>query len=390
MTGVGWVLVGLPLLVLGYAYVGYPVLLRLFSLGRATLGPDVGDPDEWPLLSVSLPAHDEADTIRGALEALLAADYPADRRQIVVVSDASTDGTDEIVREYEDRGVELVRQEPRGGKTAAENAAIPHLRGDIVVNTDASVRVRPGTLKALARRFVDPEVGVASGRDVSVGGTESATGANAAEAGYVGYEMWVRSLETDLGGIVGASGCLYAIRLHLHRVPVPDHLSRDFCAALTARERGYRSVSVQEAVCEVPRTDSLVGEYRRKVRTIVRGLQTLAFKRRLLNPFRYGVFSWKLASHKVARWLGAVLAPLALLGLVLLSFASTLALGAVAMLAVTVAAALRALRRSARGEAPGRVGRVCGYLYAANAAAAVALWKALRSERRAVWEPTRR
>lgn len=390
MTELGVILIGAPALVLAYAYSGYPLLLSLLSLGRRTAEDEQRAPDaEWPLVSVCLPAYNEEDEIRGALEALLAADYPADRRQILVVSDASSDRTDEIVSEYRNEGVELLRVEARGGKTAAENAAVPHLRGDMIVNTDASVRVCPGALKALARALSREEVGVASGRDVSVGSDSAEEDVNLGEAGYVGYEMWVRRLETGLGGIVGASGCLYAIRRNLHAVDVPDHLSRDFCAALTAREHGYRAVSVPGAVCEVPRTDSLVREFRRKVRTITRGLQTLVFKRHLLNPLRHSLFAWKLGSHKLARWMGAALSPLVVPGLLLLSLESGLAAAAAGLLALSGGAAVLAIRAPEGDDVP-RLARIFGYLYSTNAAAAVACWRALRDRRDAVWEPTRR
>src|SRR5207245_7635393 len=120
---------------------------------------------------------------------------------------------------------------------------------------------------------------------------------------YVGYELWVRDLETSLSGIVGASGCLYAIRRQLQMHTMPDGLSRDFGSALVAREHGYRAVSVPAAVCYVPRSNSLRREYRRKVRTMARGLRTLWHKRSLLSPRRHGVFAWMLWSHKVCRWL---------------------------------------------------------------------------------------
>src|SRR5207245_7881979 len=102
---------------------------------------------------------------------------------------------------------------------------------------------------------------------------------------------------------VRASVCRYQIRSELHMGRVPEDLSRDFAAALTAREHGRRAVSVPAALCLVPRGASLRQEYRRKVRTITRGLATLTHKRALLNPLRYGVFAWMLFSHKVCRWL---------------------------------------------------------------------------------------
>lgn len=295
-----YLLLGGYVLLLGYSFVGYPLILRLLAARRPKPGPG-SHPEEWPTVSISVPVYNEEAQIRGLLESLLALDYPAERRQILVISDHSSDRTDEIVAEYAQRGVELMRMPKRGGKTAGENAAAPWLTGEIVVNTDASIRIRPDALKPLVAAFADPSVGVASGRDVSI--AHVAADANVTEAGYVGYEMAIRALETRAGGIVGASGCFYAIRAHLHRAPLPAHLSRDFASALIAREHGYRAVSVDAAVCLVPRTASLKREYRRKVRTLSRGMETLWFKRHLLNPLRHGAFAWMLWSHKVCRWM---------------------------------------------------------------------------------------
>ncbi|HEX8906293.1 MAG TPA: glycosyltransferase, partial [Longimicrobiaceae bacterium] len=308
MITLAWILAALPVALALYAYALYPLGLRLLAAIRGPQ-PQPAEMAEWPLVSVCLAAYNEEAQIAGALDAVLAMEYPRDRLQVLVVSDASTDRTDEIVRGYADRGVELLRLRERSGKTGAENTAAAHLRGDIVLNTDASVRAHPGALKALVRRFADPRVGVASGRDVSVEVHEEC--ANAAEAGYVGYEMGIRALETRLGGIVGASGCLYAMRSHLHRLPFPNNLSRDFASALTARRNGYCAVSADDALCYVPRTPSLRREYRRKVRTINRGLETLLSRRDLLNPLRHGGFAVKLWSHKLARW---AVPPAAVLG----------------------------------------------------------------------------
>src|SRR2546428_412887 len=299
-----------------YTYSGSPALLKLAgSLRRASRR--AAPPQQWPSISITIPVHNEVEVIAGTLARILELDYPAERRQILVVSDASSDGTDAIVSGLADRGVELLRLPERCGKTAAENAARAHLRRAIIVNTDASVRIAPQALKPLVAAFADPTVGVASGRDVSVArvGAE----ANAGESAYVGYEMWVRHLETRVAGIVGASGCLYAIRAELHRQFVPEDLSRDFGAALLARRRGFRAVSVPQALCCVPRSASLRQEYRRKVRTMARGLRTLWALRALLNPLRYGVFAWMLCSHKLCRWL--------------VPWATLLAVGAVGVLA---------------------------------------------------------
>jgi cellulose synthase/poly-beta-1,6-N-acetylglucosamine synthase-like glycosyltransferase len=270
MRIIPFVLVGLPLVIAAYAYIGYPLILWIVSVIRRR---DAAiNPSGCPPVSIVIPAYNEERQIAGAIEALLAQDYPHEQLQILVLSDASTDRTDQIVGEYESRGVELLRMPHRSGKTKMENLSSPRLRGEIIVNSDSSIRLHPAAVRELVTRMSDPNVGVASGRDVSI---SDRAGANVAEAGYVGYEMHIRKLETLTGGIVGASGSCYAIRAELHRIPIRDDLSRDFCAALTAREHGFRSISVDDAICFVPRTSSLQHEYRRKVRTISRGMDTL-------------------------------------------------------------------------------------------------------------------
>jgi len=367
-----------------YSYAGYPALLWLASRRRAA--PRDPGPVRWPAVSIVLPVYNEGAQIAEVLERILALDY-AGPRQIVVVSDASTDLTDEIVQLYATRGVELLRLPSRRGKSAAENAALGRLTGTIVVNTDASVRVEQGALRALIAALADPHVGVASGRDVSVSVNDSE--ANRAEAGYVGFEMWVRDLETRLGGIVGASGCLYAIRAELHREAVGPGLSRDFAAALRARARGYRAVSVPEAVCVVPRAPSLHQEYRRKVRTVTRGLATLLAYRRLLNPLRYGAFAWMLASHKLCRWLAPVAGVAAAAAVAWRAGTEPWARGVLAAgLCVGVLAFVGWRWRGRRGLP--RALALMTWGVAANVAVLVAWLRLLAGRRDAVWEPTRR
>ncbi|MEK9501854.1 glycosyltransferase [Gaopeijia maritima] len=387
---VGALLVAFGVLLPLYTFLGYPALLSLRSGGRRRRTPPP-DPQEWPRVTVAVPAYNEAAQIRDTIEGLLALDYPADRIERVIVSDASSDGTDEIVLEYADRGIELKRVEARGGKTVAENVVAPSLNGEIIVNTDASIRLEPDAVKALVRYFADPTVGVASGRDVSIENRHDE--ANAGETRYVNYEMWLRDLETRAGGgIVGASGSLYAIRAELHRHPVPGHLSRDFASALTARDHGYRAVTVNEAVCYVPRTHSLSREYRRKVRTITRGMETLGWKKHLLNPFRHGVFAWMLFSHKVCRWLIPVAAVALWLGAVLVAAGLGWTPAVIALVVGLVAGLGLAWVGQARPDDRPLPGVLSLGAFAAlsNIAILRAWFRAWRGAGQAVWEPTRR
>ena len=386
MGDLGIILLGVGTGLFAYTYVLYPGLLRVLGAGRAR--PDsLAEPDAWPAISVSLPVYNEEHQIAETLESLLSLEYPKDRIQILVVSDASSDRTDDIVRAYGDRGVELLRLPERRGKGAAETAAMPHLTGEIVVNTDASIRIVPDALKPLIRQCSNPEVGLASGRDISVApGVENQ---NKGESRYVGYEMAIRDMETRVRSIVGASGCFYAIRHHLHRVPLPMSLSRDFAAALHCRERGYRAVSVARAICYVPRAASLRQEYRRKVRTITRGLRTLFHKRSLLNPFRYGLFAWMLFSHKICRWLAPWAGVTAVVGLALMS--PSLPWARVGLLVVVAGVLLGSIGwwTSDRRDLPWFLG-LPAFGLIAHVAAMHALVQAIRGREDALWEPTRR
>jgi cellulose synthase/poly-beta-1,6-N-acetylglucosamine synthase-like glycosyltransferase len=338
-------------------------------------------------VTVTIPVYNEEAVIRGKLEAVLASDYPPERCQILVVSDGSTDHTDAIVKEFAHRGVRLIRLPQRRGKTAAENAAVLHSRGEIIVNSDGSIREPPSALKALIVWFGDPTVGVASGRDVSV--TTAQGEANQGESGYVGYEMRVRRLETNVAGIVGASGCYYAIRAQLHLHPLPETLSRDFAAPLTARQHGFRAVSVDEAVVYVPRIASLRREYRRKVRTMTRGMETFFYKRALLNPLRYGLFAWQLFSHKLCRWLLPIFGVLGLGALAALARVELWARWGLAAAGVVGALALLGWLRP-EGQGLPRLVSLPAYLVAGNIAVLHAWINAARGARHAMWEPTRR
>ncbi|HEY2898054.1 MAG TPA: glycosyltransferase, partial [Gemmatimonadaceae bacterium] len=168
MSAAPYVLIALPIAIFAWAYAGYPAVVWIASRFKAPRAVPP-EPSTWPMISITVPAYNEAARIRSTIDSLLAIDYPAERRQILIVSDSSIDDTDRIVAEYADRGVELYRVSKRGGKTAAENASAAALRGEIIVNTDASIRIQPHAVKALVRALQDPTIGVASGRDISVG-----------------------------------------------------------------------------------------------------------------------------------------------------------------------------------------------------------------------------
>jgi cellulose synthase/poly-beta-1,6-N-acetylglucosamine synthase-like glycosyltransferase len=291
---------------LAYVYVGYPLLLRLLVWLR---GPRaVQRADITPPMSLVISAYNEAAVIRAKLENALSLDYPSERLEIVVVSDASTDGTDAIVAEYANRGVRLVRQTERRGKTAGLNRAMPLLIGDIVVFSDANALYERDALRKLARNFADPEVGCVTGEARYVPGQGAA--ADVGERAYWSYETRVKRLETALGSMVGGDGAIYAIRRALWR-DLPENVINDFFNPLQIVAAGWRGVYEPEAVCYEETAGMMGAEYRRRVRIVSRSWRAVFQAREVLNPWRVGLFAWCVVSHKLLRWVTGIFAAMA-------------------------------------------------------------------------------
>lgn len=383
---IGWSLMATPMLLGAFAFGLYPAIVWLWSRARPpfVLAPE---PAEWPSVTILIVAYNEEQRLGRTIETALAVDYPAHQLDVLVVSDASTDGTDALVRDYGDPRVRLLRQSERRGKPAGENASGAQVTGDYVVSIDASILIPRDSLKPLVRALLVPGVGLASGRDLSVG--DEAREGNRAESSYVGLEMTLRAHETRVDSIVGASGCFYAARRDLHARPLPEHLSRDFAAASVARQHGYRAVSVDDAPCLVPRTPTLQAELRRKSRTMGRGLGTLLFLRGMLNPFRYGSFAFMMAGHKLARWLlfpallGWMLGPL----LLIRSAPYTLVL--LAGMTAGLLLAWLTLTWPEHKRLPTLVA-FPGYVFVSIVAGWMAWWHLLKRDKLSTWEPTRR
>jgi glycosyltransferase involved in cell wall biosynthesis len=363
-----------------YAYLGYPALLAVWS--RARGGSGAPEPArDLPPISVVLPVHNEEDQLPGRLDNLLSAEYPASKLEVLVVSDGSTDRTTSIARTYAEAhpGVRLLELSERQGKGNALNAGVASASHDLVIFTDAGIRLEPGAVRALVLRFQDPRVGCASGEDRVPGG--------GGEGLYGRYELWLRRLESGIHSIVGASGSIYAQR----RALCPNFeqgLAPDFLSVLHTVERGYRAISVPEARGVMGAVPEPSREFQRKVRTLIRGMTVLRAHLHLLNPVRFGVFSFILFSHKVIRWSVPMFLVMMIVGNVaLLGRPGYAALavphGLFYLLALVHLAAVPAL--GSAGPA-----RVAGYFVNVNAAIAVAWWQFLRGKRQEIWSPSRR
>ncbi len=284
-----------------YVYAGYPLILEVIvwirGPRRILRGPQL------PPLTLIISAYNERAVIAGKIQNALALDYPRELLEIVVVSDASSDGTDEIVAAYADRGVRLARQSERRGKTAGLNAVMPSITSDLVVFSDANAIYEPSAIRALVRNFGDPQVGCVTGeaRYLSSDASTAATG----ERAYWRYEIWIKRLETAVGSMVGGDGAIYAIRRDLWRT-LPDDAINDFLNPLQIVRDGWRAVYESEAVCYEEPAGTARREWHRRVRIVSRSWRAVFQASGALNPLRVGWFAVCLVSHKVLRWLTGV------------------------------------------------------------------------------------
>ena len=294
-------LLSLSLGALAYVYIGYPLLLQLIvALRRPKL---VRSAPVEPTVSFVISAFNEVAVIRRKIENTLALDYPKDRLQVVVISDRSDDGTDDVVREFAGCRVVLKQQEQRRGKTAGLNRTIPALTSEIVVFSDANAMYEPDALRKLVRNFADPVVGCVTGEARYMKGAHNA--ADRGERAYWDYEMRVKRLETAVGSMVGGDGAIYAIRRQLWQ-NIPDTAINDFLNPLQIVEAGWRAIYEPEAVCYEETAGGSGREWRRRVRIVSRSWRAIFQARGVLNPFRVGLFAWCIVSHKMLRWFSGI------------------------------------------------------------------------------------
>jgi len=362
-----------------YPYLGYPALLWLLGRVQWRSSEQRRSGPSLPSVSLIVPVHNEESRIVRKVENCAALEYPAGRLQVVFVSDGSSDRTTALVRRHAPPAFELVELPERGGKAAALNAGLNAARHEVVVFTDASIQLQRDALQRIAARFEDEHVGCVSGEDriADAGG----------EGLYGRYELLLRRLESRTGSIVGASGSFYAQRRSLCRRFLPG-MAPDFLSVLETVEQGYRAVSEPSALGAMTSVQDPRHEFERKVRTLLRGMTTLFGHARLLNPFRYGLFSFALASHKVMRWLAPIFMGTAFLSSLALA-RSPWYLGASVAQLTFYLAALAALAGIA-GVDRRFFGKIALYFSSVNIAVLAAWVRYLRGVRQELWTPSRR
>lgn len=284
----------LALIGAGFSYFLYPLILKLLP-GRPTRHMPQGQSGPTPKVTLIVTAHNEAHRIREKIENSLKLDF--NELEILIASDASSDGTDDIVREYGDRGVSLVRAEERKGKENAQLKAIKEATGEILVFSDVATSIPEDALNRLVRYFEDPQVGAVSSEDRFISRDGSVVG----EGAYVRYEMWLRALESERAGLVGLSGSFFAARSSVCR-EWDIYSPSDFNTALNCARNGMIAVTASDVLGYYHDVADASKEYQRKLRTIIRGLTALVRHPEVLNPMQYGLFAFQVFGHKLMRW----------------------------------------------------------------------------------------
>jgi len=368
-----------------YTYFGYTLMILFVSLFR---NRKVARDDSYtPFVTFLITAYNEERDLPQKLDNTLSLDYPADRLEIVVASDGSTDGTDAVVRRYAERDprVRLVRVEGRKGKTETQNQAVAVARGDVVLFSDATTEYDSQVIRKLARNYADPEVGAVSGMYSYRSEEKSAMGV--ASILFWSYENLIKSRQTRIRTITGCCGCIYSVRRSAY-VPLPGTIISDLVEPLKVLESGFRIVFEQEAVAYETTTEKVRDEFKMRVRVITRGMTGLLYARRLLNPFRFPFVAVQLLSHKVARWMIPIF-------MLLLLIANIFLFGSGWFYQLTLAGQAAFYLAALLGVLADRLGRkvrllaIPMYFCVVNVASLISLFNVARGEKKVVWETAR-
>ncbi len=275
-----------------YVYVGYPALLALIAPFVPRTKPK---PGYLPTLSVLIAAYNEEANIGKKVEQTLALDYPAEKLEILVLSDGSTDHTDEIIRAFKDPRVRLIRMEPRRGKTAAQNRGVREARGEVLVFSDATTAYHSQALRYLACNYEDPNVGAVSGR-YQYFDPEGNSPTGLGTMAFWNYENVLKTLQSRIRTISGCCGCIYSVRKSAY-TQLPDDVISDLVQPLWVIQKGFRVAFEDRALAYEETTQSAGEEFSMRVRVITRGIRGLLSVPDILKPWKFGWIAFQLLSQ---------------------------------------------------------------------------------------------
>jgi cellulose synthase/poly-beta-1,6-N-acetylglucosamine synthase-like glycosyltransferase len=354
-----------------HTHVTYPAALWLIARVRGRPAPPPAAAGEPPRVSLIVAAHDEAQVIERKLRNALALDYPRDRLEVIIASDGSTDRTVELARAS---GADLVLDLPRAGKVAAQNAAVERATGELLAFSDANAFWDGGAMRRLVAPFADPRVGYVCGRL-----RLDADGSTNQEGAYWRYEMAVRELESELGGVTAGNGAIYATRRDSYIV-LDSARGHDLCFPFALTKRGWRALYAPDAIAEERMAPTIGGEFARKRRMMTR-TWGVVLRDGMLSPRGYGpLYAFQMLSHRALRYASPFLHVIALgTNLALLGHGAVYTVTLAVQVAFVLAAALGSL-------IPLRALRLANYYAMVEGSVLAGLWDRLRGGTALTWE----
>lgn len=365
-----------------YTYFGYPLVVYLLSL---VYPKKISKNDFEPKVTILITAYNEEKAIRSKLKNTLLVEYPKDKLEILVASDGSNDETDKIVKEFEADGVKLFHQPGRKGKTYTQNKAVEKATGEIILFSDATTDYRPNVLREILPNFADETVGCAAGKLIYVDKSNSDVGKGAKS--YWSYETFIKESESSACSLIGASGCLYAVRKSAYQ-PMYAEACSDFLICTVVYRQGLRSVYEPNAVCVEETNKQTDKEMKMRVRVISQTFTDLWRNRDMMNPFKSGFYAIELISHKLFRYAVPVFLFLIFLTSTFLSYSSIIFAVILLLQIIFYGLALITWVLEKTGIKLG-FPAIPLYFVLTNFASMVGFYKFLSGETYANWEPIR-
>ncbi|RYY18007.1 MAG: glycosyltransferase family 2 protein [Chitinophagaceae bacterium] len=289
----------IALIILFYSYVGYFLIISIIVwIRRERIVPEIQKPEDLPGICLIIAAYNEGAILEAKILNSLNLEYAVGKKNIIIITDGSTDNSAEILARYPE--ITVLHEPARKGKVAAMHRAVSCARQQILVFSDANTILNSTALLEISKHYQDPLTGgVAGEKKVIIPGNSDAA---SSEGLYWKYESLLKQRDSDLYSVVGAAGELFSIRSSLYEHPGDKVILDDFIISMRICQKGFRVAYERNALATETPSISVAEEQKRKIRISAGAFQSIIILKGLLNIFRYPVISFQYISHRVLRW----------------------------------------------------------------------------------------
>ena len=373
-----------------YPYIGYPIILNFSTKLFSANGSLKQYKDDWPTVSIIISAYNEEKVINEKLQNTIELDYPKEKLEVIVVSDASEDSTDDIIRRWVDdhKNIKLLRQDTRRGKSAGLNLAVDAACGDIIVFSDANAMYEKNAVFELVKYFANADIGYVMGAALY----NSAKNSEAAksEGLYWRYEVYLKKLESEFYSVVGGDGAIYAIRKELFWNLDDDDIN-DFVNPLQIVSEGYRGFFNLNAVCYEAPAGEFRKEFARKRRIVNRSWRAILKHIKRFHILRHFRFLFQLISHKIIRWFSLFILFIVIISNILLVIFNQNIVFTTTLIGIILTIGLAAIGYyfDEKGKPIPKLVYILYYFYLVNLAATLGIYDNFKGRKYVYWSQLR-